>query len=42
MEAWRKCEEALSIDDFEGQECYMALDLASKTDVAARVNILLE
>lgn len=39
MESWRKCEESLSIDDFEGHECYMALDLASKTDIAARVNI---
>lgn len=39
LESWKKCEEPLSIEDFEGQEGYMCIDLASKTDIAARVNL---
>ena len=36
MRAWRACAKpALSLDDFEGQECHLALDLASKTDLAS-------
>jgi phage terminase large subunit-like protein len=34
--AWNACGDAsLSLDDFEGEECHLALDLASKTDLAA-------
>jgi phage terminase large subunit-like protein len=40
MEAWKACSDpSLSIEDFEGQECRMALDLASQVDVCARVNL---
>jgi phage terminase large subunit-like protein len=35
MEAWKLCEIAdLAIEDFEGEECFGALDLASKIDLA--------
>jgi phage terminase large subunit-like protein len=34
--AWRLCANpTLRMEDFEGQECHIALDLASKTDLAA-------
>lgn len=34
--AWRECAKAeLKLADFEGQECEIAVDLASKTDLAA-------
>ena len=37
MHAWKKCEvKDLEIKNFEGQKCYIALDLASKIDVAAQ------
>jgi phage terminase large subunit-like protein len=40
MESWRDCEDkTLNLEDFEGQECWMALDLASKTDICARINL---
>ena len=36
--AWNACGDAsLSLADFEGEECHLALDLASKTDLAALV-----
>jgi len=36
MLAWDRCgDPALSIEDFEGEECHIAVDLASKTDIAA-------
>lgn len=36
MRAWDKCfEEDLSIEDFIGEPCRLAVDLATKTDVAA-------
>jgi phage terminase large subunit-like protein len=36
MRAWRAgADPALSLDDLEGQECHLAIDLASKTDLAA-------
>lgn len=39
-EWWRKCEDrALDEADFAGDECVMGLDLASKIDIAARVNL---
>ena len=37
---WRKCEDkALDEADFAADECAMGLDLASKIDIAARVNV---
>jgi phage terminase large subunit-like protein len=36
MRAWRDCADtALTIDQFEGQTCYVGVDLASKTDLGA-------
>ena len=36
MRAWRQqAQAALSLEDFEGSECVLAVDLASKTDLAA-------
>jgi len=38
MRAWDRCHNpALNLDDFEGQDCIAAFDLASKVDIAARV-----
>lgn len=38
MRAWDRCHNpALKLDDFEGQDCIAAFDLASKVDIAARV-----
>ena len=38
MRAWEACADTtLNIDDFEGKPCYMALDLASKVDIAAKM-----
>jgi phage terminase large subunit-like protein len=38
MRAWERCaDSALSIENFVGQPCWIGLDLASKTDVAALV-----
>lgn len=35
MEMWDECADfSLDIDDFEGKECYLAVDLASKDDLA--------
>ena len=40
MRAWDACADpSLSVEDFEGEPCYMALDLASKTDIAAKINL---
>src|SRR5215207_2439371 len=34
--AWQACEDrALTLEDFEGQDCHLGLDLASRTDLAA-------
>jgi len=36
IRAWRQASDTtLSIDDFEGKDCVLAIDLASKTDLAA-------
>jgi phage terminase large subunit-like protein len=36
MRCWRECaDRTLWIDDFEGQACHVAIDLASRTDLAA-------
>lgn len=40
MRAWDRCrDETVEIEDFEGQPCILALDLASKTDIAALVAV---
>ena len=40
MRKWDECADpSLEITDFGGEECYMALDLASKTDIAAKINL---
>jgi phage terminase large subunit-like protein len=33
--AWRECSAKMSLEDLEGEECHLALDLASKTDLAS-------
>jgi phage terminase large subunit-like protein len=35
MRAWRACRKPIRLDEFEGRECHLGLDLASKTDLAA-------
>jgi phage terminase large subunit-like protein len=41
--SWAACTDPrLAIDDFEGQACHLALDLASKTDLAALVMLFPE
>jgi phage terminase large subunit-like protein len=38
MRAWDRCADAdLTLEQFAGETCYVGLDLASKTDIAARV-----
>lgn len=37
MHAWDECETEMTIDDFEGEECFAGLDLASTRDVTALV-----
>lgn len=40
MRAWDRCgNPALRIEDFEGQDCIAAFDLASKVDIAAKVRL---
>ena len=40
MRAWDRCADPdLTIERFAGEPCYIGLDLASKTDMAARVAI---
>lgn len=40
MRAWDACADAtLDLDAFEGQPCWIGLDLASKTDIAALVQV---
>jgi phage terminase large subunit-like protein len=36
LRSWREAADlSLSLDDFEGEPCYLGLDLASRTDLAA-------
>lgn len=35
LDNWRKCGAALTIDDFAGEDCYIGIDLAEKSDIAA-------
>ena len=38
MRAWQEATDtSLSLDGSEGQECYLGLDLATRTDLAAKV-----
>lgn len=38
MRAWDKCADPnLSIDQFEGEECHVGLDLATRSDIAAKL-----
>lgn len=40
MRAWEKCgDPTLSPDDFEGEPCWVGIDLASKVDISAMVQI---
>ncbi len=40
MRAWEACADpAITEDDFAGEECYIALDLASKVDIAAKAKL---
>lgn len=40
MRAWERCADAsLNLDDFAGEPCIIGLDLASKTDIAAKVRL---
>lgn len=42
MRAWDRCaDENLDLADFIGQPCYIGLDLASKTDMAAKVRLFM-
>jgi phage terminase large subunit-like protein len=35
LRSWREGDLSLSLDDFEGEPCYLGLDLASRTNLAA-------
>ncbi|MDB6061551.1 MAG: phage terminase-like protein large subunit [Verrucomicrobiaceae bacterium] len=40
MRAWDACEDrTLRLEDFEGRECFVALDLASKVDIASKLRL---
>lgn len=40
MRAWDKCaDQSLTLEQFEGQPCRIALDLASKVDIAAKLTL---
>jgi phage terminase large subunit-like protein len=40
MRSWEKCGDSkLSIEDFKGEKCWVSLDLASKIDIAAMVQL---
>lgn len=40
MRSWDACaDEELTIDDFEGEKCWMSVDLASKVDIACRATV---
>ena len=40
MKAWERCADlTLKEEDFEGQDCHIGLDLASKVDIAAKVKL---
>lgn len=37
MQAWNACESPVPIEEFEGKECYIGLDLGAKNDLTAKV-----
>jgi phage terminase large subunit-like protein len=39
MEAWRGCDDAPPLSDFEGEECCIGLDLAAKVDITSKVRL---
>ena len=40
MRKWDDCaDESLTLDDFDGEECFVAIDLASKIDIAAMIKL---
>lgn len=39
MDAWRNCRREVTLADFEGEDCYIGLDLSSKTDVASKARV---
>jgi phage terminase large subunit-like protein len=40
MQKWADCtDSSLNLEDFEGRDCYLALDLASKVDISAKMLI---
>lgn len=40
MEAWKACvDTTMTLEDFEGEPCYIGLDLASKNDITAKVRL---
>lgn len=40
MRAWDRCaDKSLSLDDFEGEECCIGLDLATRNDICAKVRV---
>jgi phage terminase large subunit-like protein len=40
MRAWDKCaDHTLSIDEFDGEDCHLGLDLATRSDICAKVRL---
>lgn len=40
MRAWDRCaDKSLTLDDFEGEDCFLGLDLATRNDICAKVRI---
>jgi phage terminase large subunit-like protein len=37
--AWRRCWREMSLDEFEGEQAWLAADLSSKVDIASRVRL---
>lgn len=39
MTSWNACYEDTAIEDFSGEDCVVGCDLATKTDIAAKINL---
>ena len=40
MDAWKRCEDTtLRLEDFEGEDCIIGLDLGSKNDMTAKIRV---
>jgi phage terminase large subunit-like protein len=39
LEAWRRCQRDVSLTDFEGEPCWIGLDLSSKVDITAKARV---